>query len=538
MFKESTLAVVAPLAQSLTESGRRLTVKLEEYPLAIVANGYSNPVQPNQTAYSHELAVSTEALIDQANTQIAENTVEEFEHLAELMAKGMKTIVFNCRNVIVPAVEALVKKFEAVKDKGMAPQLEISVFNYHAVHSDPRLVNHVADRYTGVQAKPAYQSFLIAQPSVEQIIEMVANQNPHLDAEQVTEWLLTVGADKIKQVWHQLFGISRSLTVDRLEFMASHKLPFTVDEVALAYLLTGHLIENPLDVQGESVDIDSWSHVMTILHQLFGAQLFKAYDRRAYMVKRGQVVLHTEAKDPVKTRTVLITVNGDTYPEWLERGGEVEALLGAAVYAPNVVTRDQLDDQAEVLASRWRKLYPLIRQACLDVATRNTRRYVQELMLTPDRDLMELLPEIGADELREHVMAAMAQVTEEKLMSPFTLFAELICRVYFPNPVYFEFLQAMNHYARIHPDATGRELAAPSLIQIAADWLAGQIKVEDFTPIVDDVPVGPVTQPDEAEATEADAVEEPSEVESAVEGAGAAANTDVEGTTDDDNVQA
>jgi hypothetical protein len=83
------------------------------------------------------------------------------------------------------------------------------------------------------------------------------------------------------------------------------------------------------------------------------------------------------------------------------------------------------------------------------------------------------------------VQALVASLNDEQLSNPFNLFANVVCKLYYSNPIYLSFLNAFEQYARLHPEAPPRELAIYSLIEVAAEWLAQQAVVTDFTPNVD-----------------------------------------------------
>lgn len=515
MFNESTMSVVAPIAQQLTAGNLMLEVKAPEYPLAVLTSALTNPVEPNQVGFSHELAVSTEDAFEAANEVPAAHATEEYATIATRMKEGMQAITYNARNRIVPAIQALVEAYTQRQQNNVAPTIEINVFEYDPVHSDPRLVNHISSRYAQVALKPSYRSFLMGEMSPEKIIEMVATNNPHMDQVEATDWLLKMGAVRISALWSELFGKSRELVPNQLEFLAPHRLPFTTDEITLAYCLVGHFIENPEDVIGESVSLEEWSQAMLGLHQLFGAYLLRAYQRRIDAIKRKQIVLSSVGQNPVETRTVSVMVNGEVYREWLEQGGEVEALLGAAVYAPQYTTAAHFEQGGAVVADRWRKLYPLIRQACIDNAARKRRQDIQALMLSGSRVTGEYLPNISYAELQEHTTAALKQVSEADLDNPYMVFAKVVCMVYFPNPIYYQFLEAMNRYSAIHQGVDARELATWALIDVAACWLADQVQVCSFEPNVD--PNATLPQPEATQEGEAEQAEN-SDVISAVEG--------------------
>ena len=538
MFNPNTLGTVAPLAQALTNSNRALVV-VEGTPAAEVASCYTDPAEANGLPYSDKVAQVAQEDFEQANAEVLPEVDDNFTTQVNLMAKGIQTVGYNARNVLIPAIDSVVAGYNEKQGAAEQPAIEVNVFKYDPVHSDPRLTNHVASKYNNVQSRPEYQTFLLNPASPEQIIEMVSTENPHLDQPQVTDWLLQVGAERIQGVWQALFGTARVLDPSRISFLMPSNLPKSIDELLLAYCLAGHFMDHPQDVVGESVTLDQWNRVMAILHELFGAVLLKAYEYRADDIRTGKLVIEYNARDPLKHRTVQVLANGDVYPSWSANGGNLEALMGAAVYSPQLRHAAQIDASQADLAERWQKLYPLLDGACKDYSLRKRRENLMSAFLQPTRPLPEQLPQLSQVEVAERMQNAMQQISNEDLENPFCAAGKLVTSVYYPNPIYGKFLNSYEKQAKVHPGATGREIAMEAYIDIAADWLAQQYRVVPFVQSVDPVAVQAQADADAAEneqavdqaeaaATQAvDAVNEANAVEPAT-----TEQTDAEGNTD------
>jgi hypothetical protein len=483
MYQQTTLAAVAPLAQTLTESGMVLAVKEPSFPLATMAGLYANPVEGDQRPLTEQVMQVAQEDFEEANAEPTPEDGDVVDRLSGLMANGLNAILHNSRNVIRPAVLAYCAAFDERQRDVVKPKIEISVFNYDPVHDEPRLVNHLQSRYTTVQQRPSYRSFILPQASAEQVIEMVANNNPHLDPPQVTEWLLKVGAETIASVWQQLFSV-RALDALSLSMLQRHRLPFSVDELLLAYCLVGHMAQNPADVTGESVELEEWANAMMHLHELFGAALLGAYGRRVAQLQRNVLVLRSDGNDPIGRRTVEVVANGDLYGAWIEQGNDVQVLLGGAILNPSVTRVEDFAQHADVFLKKWLQVYPLICQAQADDAVRNRRKTLLNVMSSPNKDVASILPQIQINELMQSLRNSLQQCPDAMFDNIYAVVTKLVCEAYFPNPIYQEFLMEMDKASKIHGGDDNRALAAVALVAIGGDWLAAQIQAVPFVPFI------------------------------------------------------
>lgn len=489
---------VSPTARALTEGGRLVAFKSLNAPATQVANAYQSAALPNYLAFSERVSQESEDQFAQANEVMVGADAQAVEDQVTQLTRAVQAMTFTARNVIVPTVDALVNQFASKQSTATQPNVTVDRFKYHDVHSATALINHVSTKYANVQGQEEYRTFILNPMSAEAIVSLVSEGNPHLDSTQVVEWLLEVGAERINAVWTKLYGTSRIFDYASAPWMQQRNWPVMIDELLLAYCLTGALREHPQDPTGESVDLNAWELALGNLHELIGSKLLQAYTARAQDAKAQRLVLATDAKEPMRTGQVSVLVNGDIYNGWLSAGGDVQALLGVAVFNPALRTVPQINAEAGDLVARWTQYYPLLRQSCLDNAVRRRRNDVVDVFLSNAVPAVEGLPMMDAGIVRERLDAELRSIDDDEYDKPCQLFAGLVCRVYYPNqPLYHGFMRSMDRYARVHPGATGRELAIEAVIELVATWLASQVTTVQYTP---DVDPNAVSQEDESAA--------------------------------------
>lgn len=476
---------VNTVARALTEGNRLVTLKSEYAPVTEMTRSLQAPITPNGVGFCSRVALESEETLVKANEIIVGADQESIEDQVETLTRQVNAMVFTARNVIVPTVDNLVNDYTNRISTIAQPAVSVNVFKYHAVHSSAALVNHLMSKYAHIQAFAEYRTFMLNPRSAEDIITLVSENNPHLDQQTVVEWLLEVGAERISAVFKAMFTNSRSFEANRVSFMLPNNLPQQVDELLLAYCLAGALIDKPEDVIGESVTLQEWEKHLGILHELIGHRLLKAYERRSTDVKNGRLVIQSDAADAMQTGVVSVLVNEDVYTNWLHDMGDVQALLGAARFEPHLTTVAAIQEASESLVARWERYYPVLRQAINDNAKRSRRNIAAAVITDVRSQAVEGFPSLDPHVLKTNLDNELRALKDEDLENPFRLFTILVCRIYYRDqPLYVEFFESMERYAKIHPEATGRELAIESVIEMVASWLASQITTVNYKPLV------------------------------------------------------
>ena len=139
----------------------------------------------------------------------------------------------------------------------------------------------------------------------------------------------------------------------------------------------------------------------------------------------------------------------------------------------------------------------------MDKGLRKLRNDIHESFM--DGVINTELKDRHVNELEYRIKEAMSTMTTEDLKNPYITFGKLICKTFFTENVYWQYLLAVDEFSQMYPEATLRELNTQSLISLMAAWLSQQIKVERFTGVVDPyakLPVKEVIETVEDDSTE------------------------------------
>jgi hypothetical protein len=481
---------VRDAAQTLTREGKVLTVGNPEFPLAVFADTYKVDDEPTNTALPDEEMVAVEDHFDAINQDTTPAEDDSRESIVANLGQAVAKVQFNTTNVIIPAIKAMHQTYAGMQSASCQPEYSVKAWRYLAPHNSATLVNHINTRYTTVRPKDSYKSFQLEGQTAESIIEMMSVNNPHLEQEEITEWALQVGSARLELVWNSLFTTGHVMPAG-LPYLSAQAAPFNVDDLLVAYFICGHYIDNPVVVPNFSVDLEEWEHTMKLLHEMFGFYLMRAYVRRADMREQGVMILKNEATNPIATRRAIVTVNGDVFDPWVVGGGDIQAILGAAVENTGVTDVKYLNAAAHKFIERWHEIYPMIQQAAIDYSDRQRLNNVISAFREIGRS--ELLKDRYTPEMEQGLIEALRYVRRDDYDNPYKVFSALVCRVYFPESTYLEYLDAIDQFGQTYTKATVRELATQAMITLVAIFQAKQVKVEMFSAEID--PEGSATGP-------------------------------------------
>lgn len=508
MFKPTTLSVALPVAEALTHNNTLLAPKAAHYPVGVMAGHYRVPVDASHQPLGPDLTVQLVKAFHEYNEHPSEVAEAEFDRLTELMANGLEQMLVTVRERVVPVCKMMRQRFEESGETKRLAQIEVTPFVFHNIHNEPGLTEHVYT-YHNLKGRPTYRSFILPTPSAETMIEWMA-KTEHVDGQLVKQWALErVGADDLEAVWLQLFGSRREIYSTDLDLASLGKMPFNVDKLLAAYFLTSYLCANPQDVTGESVSLEEWEEVTATLHRFLGASLCRLYERRARDRQRGRIVWSYEADDALKRGRVIVHVNNDVYPDWLERGNDVKVLLGAAVAAPSRMHMADFEGQEEALIRAWDRKHYLIRQAKLTNYLRQRKDDLKFMFLHPAYDVKELLPEGQSQkDIEARLEQQLKALREEDMDDMARTVTRLVCGVYYPNTPYREFLETMDQVAQTHKDLPAREVATVAAIEMTAAWLSSQVQTASFEPLIAERRPEPQPETPREEVTDAAQVSE------------------------------
>ncbi len=490
MLSKSTVSVAKSLAEQLTARGVVLSLRDgAETPLSKMVGHY----EVGAPGLRRELSdAAFSKLSDQffRLNQSEGDTVssEERDELIRLIVKGQQNFLATVRQEIIPKCKQAKESLDGLSSQ-RHPEIAVKTVNLPAFLSNDVFISHIESYPNKAQLKEQYRTFVLPQMSVEQLIDGVAT-TPHFDEDDVRTWALEqLNADLIHDVFWSLFGERRVLSYHDIFFTRQLNLFRRADLLLFAYFLTAWLCDNPQTVNGESVSLEEWETTMTDLHAMLGLRLHALLLQRAKYFKEGRLVIDYDVNEPSKSYGHLhVYANGDILPSWLENGGDVKELMGAATYNTGNVLLSHFEEHGKALASRWDTKHAIIRAEFYTSQMRSRRKDIA----------MVVADVFGFDsETHDAAIQYVSKIPDKKLDDTWGVIFDTVCAVKYPNPMYRQFLDSMTYFGERTVDA--RETALLSSIEMLSRWFRSMVtwnyfdndiapmnEVEKPTPVAED----------------------------------------------------
>lgn len=490
MLTPSIVRVATPVATALTENGMVLEPRSASFPVGVVTDhliphAHEASCQP----LTHDLSRKLSEYFATVNDNTSEMAGEEFDQLVSLASDSLRRMTTTCQQVIIPTCRQMVETYTATSDEARLPYIRVQPFVFAGIHSDPSLTHHVMEEYAHWRMRDEYRTFRLPMPEISELQAMVRSSKMVDDA-VIDNWLAHTDAYVFQEAWHTLFEGGQAINPASLRWGVEHLQPFKIDQILAGYLFTTYLIKNPQDVRGESVTLNEWQDGIARLHGLLGYFLSKAYRFRARAREQGLVVFSYDVDDPVKDGRVVAHVNPDVYEDYIENGGSVQAILGAATTAQGCRTEKALREKGEDLEKAWERKHHFIREAKRERWIAQRRDLLRVQMQhgadagDPDDDESPSLPALSERERVDRVNAALRRIQETDLDDPWRLITRLVCSVYYPNTPYLTFLMSMDRIKQENPEMEVREAATLATRDLLAKWLADQARTVAYNPVI------------------------------------------------------
>lgn len=320
MIRELHLKAIAPVAAGLSASGVAFAAR-QNTPLSTVL-AHSFPYDESQVGDSQTtLMQSTALMLDEGD---AGHSVEMDSIVSVVSAAITKHCTF-ARNVVLPIIGKVYASVrERTEETGPIPYNVEQVWLHEAITS--AAVNQLIDRYTGNTTVVAPAISNAPERSEEELSGLVTTGSSSYDA--ILADLLTKVS--IVDIYHRYFASHEDLAVeskDGYKHIRFNILPMAANELLVVHLLARGLLDNPHE--GSNVSLMEYRSGLTGYIEATGCALqllLTSWDRFA---KVSQLVIRQVDVRPSADKTIY--VYGPVYQQFLEKGGDAEAIIGALV---------------------------------------------------------------------------------------------------------------------------------------------------------------------------------------------------------------
>ena len=469
-------AVILP-ADKIEESGRRLA----PIPGTELAKLYDASITASTAASiaTMDTEIDLQAMIE--GSQVTDNGAvthdEVMKHSVDMVSRVVLGNLDIARNQVIPLTKEAREKYQEYMDRAdleLAQPAVIIPNVYHDIWSSNEL-HGLVSRFENVAVDQYSMRYSMPKVTGDEIKAMMRTGISQFD-EMVDGWLGDMETEKLLRTYERIF----------IEGDVVGKIPganhLTDRGLDRNDLLIAHLISIGFEEElpdGVNIGLNQLREAMSNIRRQTGRAIMGTLNRRERDIRSKilsfSVSEHTWEYASNKMR-VTVLVNNDVYLKFLDDGGSVEAIYGAALKGDRIDYNTLLEKKADY-ESYYERRISLHRQEIgskVYMAQQESARFaLRDIINEMDE---EQLPFDRAD-LHNKARECIACYEPRYFKDEIYVLRSLVCDVFYSDTNVKMVLDAMDAAEQSDPEISPRECALHATIDLIARWLASQIQV-------------------------------------------------------------
>lgn len=479
MITEKVLNSVIPVDLQLTQSGRYIRPVPESvlFELTKVSISPASAI----SASTSESPVAVNQLLSDSRRPGADGTVEHDMAMAdavEMVAVGVRASLDLARNSVVPTTREVYELYGArMEEMAIDASRPVTIVPnvYHDVWAAPQLEGLV-DRFANVPLNEYRMRGSLPMITGQEVMAMIKTGIESLDIE-LMDWVENREPEWALEVYRAVFVDKQHAIGRPTNVMHQTDSGLDRNDLLLTFLIANGFESHMPD--GVSLSLDELRNAMANMREQAGRAVASEIQRRARDVRNKVMVFSVQERDwefsPKKGRTV-VQVNNDVYLKYLEDGGSVESIYGAALMGEQM-DYSRLVNEAERYVKHWQKFIGLHNQR-VSAQIWQTQREAARVAIAQYINAQEQddLPE-PKEHLHQKAIESLAECQPKDFNDEMVAIRCLVCDVFYHHSNAKMVLNAMDAAEQDNPEMTPRECALYATIDLLARWMASQIQV-------------------------------------------------------------
>ena len=303
-----------------------------------------------------------------------------------------------------------------------------------------------------------------------QVMELMKVGSEAYDA-AVELFSATMGLDFLERIWTEVFTFERHAKA--LNDLRAD--PKTGQAAALGvYLIANKLLvdsDNQPEVTGQAMlSRASYGTALRTLLEASGYSVYSQWTGATALIKAGKLI------DKIVNRVVY--VNGPVYDKYMEEGGDVEVILGAAITSKDAYV-SELTEKAEDYKSKWQQVVANEKHN----ASKNQLMESQRVLLNFVRQYVienasaDSVIAANIETIFEAARIIVDRVSLPDLEQPHLVACKVVCGAIYNHTQAYEFLSIYNDMVKNNPDMDTEQATTAAVTQFVCDWTATMVLV-------------------------------------------------------------
>lgn len=478
MLSVNSLEAVLPLAE-LMDRNNLMVTPIEGTPLDELVKAtrttekFAQPLDGKQGEYvvmTHDIAYMANKV--NAATGVCDHHIAQ-DALVEMASKAVKNYLVVLRTAIKPAIMELHDAVaKLMSDMPTSKLLGWSVKSFDLpAPMKSSAIEGLISKWEGVPyASPALR-MKCPDVTMDQLRTLMKTGAAGFDGD-IDKWIAVKGDSWFLQLWEDLFQTKN----DRFSKFnqAVECREEGLDRSLAVFLIARKLAEDP--IEGINMSLPALKALASEFRDQAASRIQRGLEEWAKVLQRKQLVRSTDDN--------CIVVNENVYRPWImDKGGDIDILLGNLATKSGFTTEEQLTQNAERLKAAWTRV--LTRTSAADRTERFT--LLKQILSSEFRKSVSDLkgdvdgPDASAGE-RAEVLKRFSQLVTMLRPSDCTdlyvLCTKLVCRArFYKVPEAEEFFLQMMQIEKDEPGISPRDASTIATLDYIACYVADQFKV-------------------------------------------------------------
>lgn len=475
MLTNEAVTAAFPLAQAVVAKNLSLTA-VDPSPMNQLVNHTTGLFVSKDVGGQFAMSFSegTEQVHSSASGMIVKSHDMIVDELVPELAKAVSNHISYAKNVVAPAVEQFVTQVDEVMRT--IPRDETMSFSVVSWNPPQPLLHPtfetLLEKFQSVAINPAYRlPFVMGAVEPETLAARVKTGNSDLDI-SISVWLAGKGEKFLDTVYYSVFGNEYT---DRIQNFIGQRASFSgsvtskLDELLAIFLLSNGFIDNPPD--GTPLTLSNYNMEMRTLNELAGAMLFNEL----------KIIEANATTKPIVVRFIdrtarEIVVNKDVYDQFLEQGGDADAVLGSLLAKMPVFTLEEFLSKKGELSGLWNKHVAMASVSDNKYKFAKTKAAMHSVfgrMIAAD----QLDLEIPRALIFEKFSDELDRINERELVDPYGVALRLLGRSRYYRTDAEKLLSRIDALSKENPKLDPREVSTIAEIEYISDWCFDQMRL-------------------------------------------------------------
>ena len=426
-----------------------------------------------------EIDAMPASLYQNNETQIVNGEVQEHLHdvymesASSALGTALAGHVAFATTVVIPAVHELHNKIKEVMnldERCGIRSYSVEMITGSPLFDVPAIVSQL-EAFANLQPQ-SNQELVLDYPDMtdEELVGLLKIGAEAYDS-AIDQFIANEGIQLVREVWDVVFS-HRNAGFKTYDDFRADRLKGTARNFATYLFATRLLIGGdgvPMGTGANGLSGSKYTFALKGLQEVSGQALNIALAYRDQQTKIGKLI------EKVDDKTVY--VNKAVYDRYMDEGGDVEVILGAAISGDKKTFLDDIVAGTEKYKKAWEYNVTIAKQNAESGMLISVRRAISDFVRQYVRTSDDEVVRANANRILDNTEEFVSHVYNPELKDVDILAMKAVCLTLFNHTDAIEILRGVNEAMSLNEDISKEDALNIAVLNYVACWFADQIEV-------------------------------------------------------------